>query len=728
MERREYLGQTLIHATVLPARVVYLIREGSSDGFRSAVRTASGRWGGMTEPIAIVDSEGRVSQDSLDVVAAADLDGVVNVDVNSAHALEVAAQFGLPLVPLAEIGSHGIGQFTCRPSAVISAEPGQAAAVIAQGDAPLWQIAAAGDLDEQRLAATQRRVSVRRPVSDVEIGQGQLWGTTFLNRGMSQFGEHSVTNAVPYGGPAVVVVTEPDSLIDCLWFWNTRALRAQTLCPTPMLLMPPDGARNWVRFERQLADHALERREAQMHPDAVFVSSSVPDSTVHETAETLGLVPAPDAGIQVRLGGRRDPQVPYTYLLNCELRHLFQFERAWGWTSQIDAHLFSGESTVDFSSPVQFQRGGQALVRLSSDAFDGLPRRQAVADMIATHVVDGVEWHGDSLQIQSEALDRYRFTLTIPDLALVGRRLLDSATGRWEPSDKGRLGSAIAAQADISALLEPHIFEALVGLKTPRTEHFVKQVSKQHLDGAAKRELLELATEWGGRMERVYKTPTNTIPGRGAADATPALELACAQGWAERGLATSCGACKVSSFIPLSTTAGAPTCPGCSIPVGYSRENGKAIALHYRLNSFIDRACDLGVLPHLMVIAELTRQDQRSHFLPGANLWFDDRQQEVDVYGVWAGRVLAGEVKTKASEFDQAQTERDIELSSKLGADIHLMAATDIVQPETRAHAKALCGQRGLELLVLDQEQLRPGFAATTSSATKRERAKPRQS
>lgn len=58
MERREYLGQSLIRAVVLPARVVYLIREGSMDGSRSAVRAATGRWGGMTEPIVNVDDKG----------------------------------------------------------------------------------------------------------------------------------------------------------------------------------------------------------------------------------------------------------------------------------------------------------------------------------------------------------------------------------------------------------------------------------------------------------------------------------------------------------------------------------------------------------------------------------------------------------------------------------------------------------------------------------------------
>ncbi|MFJ3205576.1 hypothetical protein [Streptomyces sp. NPDC086989] len=46
MAHQEYVGHRLIEVSVLPARVVYLIAEGSTDGFRAAVRMADLRWGG----------------------------------------------------------------------------------------------------------------------------------------------------------------------------------------------------------------------------------------------------------------------------------------------------------------------------------------------------------------------------------------------------------------------------------------------------------------------------------------------------------------------------------------------------------------------------------------------------------------------------------------------------------------------------------------------------------
>jgi hypothetical protein len=132
----------------------------------------------------------------------------------------------------------------------------------------------------------------------------------------------------------------------------------------------------------------------------------------------------------------------------------------------------------------------------------------------------------------------------------------------------------------------------------------------------------------------------------------------------------------------------------------------------YRLNGVVDRAADHGVLPHLLVIAALTRDEPRSHFLPGTDLVLSGGEAttpEVDIFGIWGGKVLAGEVKTSASEFDTAQLERDVKLSRRLGADIHLLAALDPVPTHTVGQARALCGQEGLELVVYDNGRLRPG-------------------
>lgn len=54
-----YLGVSPVTVAVLPARVAYLISETSTTGFRRAVQEASCRWGGMTEPVIPVKSNGQ---------------------------------------------------------------------------------------------------------------------------------------------------------------------------------------------------------------------------------------------------------------------------------------------------------------------------------------------------------------------------------------------------------------------------------------------------------------------------------------------------------------------------------------------------------------------------------------------------------------------------------------------------------------------------------------------
>ena len=127
----------------------------------------------------------------------------------------------------------------------------------------------------------------------------------------------------------------------------------------------------------------------------------------------------------------------------------------------------------------------------------------------------------------------------------------------------------------------------------------------------------------------------------------------------------NCGGCGLPSFIPFPQTAGSATCPGCTNPAAY--ETGSALAVYYRLNSHLDMLSDQGVLPHLLTIAALRRHGATAHFLPGIDVWFsqdDSDKAEADIFGVWDGKVLCGEVKTSASEFTPDQIARDVSLSA----------------------------------------------------------------
>jgi hypothetical protein len=145
-----------------------------------------------------------------------------------------------------------------------------------------------------------------------------------------------------------------------------------------------------------------------------------------------------------------------------------------------------------------------------------------------------------------------------------------------------------------------------------------------------------------------------------------------------------------------------------STPVTYTHDAGN-LSVVYRLNGVVDRSADHGVLPHLLVVAALNRAKPLSCILPGTDLVFSEKETpEVDVFGIWDEQVLAGEVKTSSSEFTPEQLQRDVQLSKRLGADIHLLAAIDTVDPSTAKQAQALCTQAGLELLVYDKARLRP--------------------
>ncbi|MFE4394468.1 MULTISPECIES: hypothetical protein [Streptomycetaceae] len=90
----------------------------------------------------------------------------------------------------------------------------------------------------------------------------------------------------------------------------------------------------------------------------------------------------------------------------------------------------------------------------------------------------------------------------------------------------------------------------------------------------------------------------------------------------------------------------------------------------------------------------------------------------MDIFGIWDEQVLAGEVMTSALQFTDARLERDVALSRKLGADVHLLAAVDTVPDATRATAERLCKQAGPELHVYDRSRRRPAPLPKLAPAT----------
>ncbi|MFD9040915.1 hypothetical protein [Streptomyces bottropensis] len=701
MDRRDYLGQSMMTAAVLPARAAYLIRTGSHTGFRRAVQEASTRWGGMTEPILAVPDNGEIPDELRKTVAAAKVEAVVNVDIDDALARRAADAVGLPCVPIAKIDQAGAARFTCHPLHVNPPVQPSTLPVVAVSGAPLWQVAAAGLLNEDQAAELRPTTLAVRPGQSDEYGRNQMYGATHLQSTIAQFGEHR-SNAIGTL-PAAVWVTDPDDIEDCIAFWNARALRPVSHPGMPMLLLPTGEVQHWLGLAQQLA--GMLARPAEFAPDVMVLSRNVPKKHLHEIAEILDLQRT-DAEVKIseQFPTPELRQPPFTYRTDLDPRPWLLRDREYGLPTSFDVHVFTGNtSTLRFTSPVHFHaQGSWALVRLWGSPLDGLPRRDCVASLVEPTA----QWRGDSIQLHTRAQNDYTFALTVPTLAQATEAVLEQASARHALSDKGKLGVALQSQADIAALLEPGVYETVIALTTPRSKELLKELRKLKDEGADEdAQLVDLASTWGGRAERRYRPTTrlNLPPQR----ASEAAERLCELGWAERGVETNCAQCGVRTFHPFEQTQRRPVCPGCSAPSRYE-STADGLSVFYRLDSFVDRASDQGLLPHLLVIAALTKKEPNSYFLPGVDLWFTDQPRgEADVFGLYGGRVLSGEVKTSASAFTTDQLTHDIELSTRLGTDIHLLAAVDTVPEATREQAAELCADAGLELLVLDAKELR---------------------
>lgn len=702
MDNAGYVGPTAVRAAVLPARVAYLVADGSENGFRRAVQEACTRWAGMTEPVIPVPPGGELDWWSDQAVSLARVDAVVNVDVNPDDAAAVAGSLGLDLIALADIDSRGISAFTVHPLNVgLEHAAGSSLCVMSSDRLQLWEVAGAGDLSDAHWETLPRgRFYARRPHQD-EVARAQLANRTLIELTCVQFGEHWARGLFP--GPAVVWVTEPDSFSDCVNFWNLRALRPLRLASLPMLLLPAGLVQFWMDFAKGLA-HVLER-PAQFAPDVAFCSSSVSEDVLHETARLLGIQQHEGPLQRSHEWPVPTRKPPFTYQVGMDPRGWLSFERSYGQVTDVDLQLFRGMSTVRFPSPVSFGAGGTVLTRLSGPALEGLPRRPAVAELIAK----GASWQYETLQITARAVNEYLFEIHVPELPEVTAALLSRITTRHELSrNKGQAGMAWLEQTDISSLAQPGVFTAIRELTTPRSNHLTKELRRLAKDGVITTEVADIAARWGGRSERKCMSAgqLNYVPEEHRADA---LERLCAAGWAERGLRLACDACGLPSFVAFGQVTGQASCPGCSSPARY--ETGAALEVHYRLNSHLDMLSDQGVLPHLLTITALRLNSERSHFLPGVDVWFSqdsNDKAEADIFGVRDGKILSGEVKTSASEFTPEQITRDVELSVRLEADTHVLAATDDVLPETVERAQQLCKTNGLDLITLGKSDLLP--------------------
>ncbi|WP_415855389.1 hypothetical protein [Sinomonas sp. G460-2] len=635
------------------------------------------------------------------------IDGLVNVDLADSGAKRTAEALDLPWVPLRSIDRWGPVYINTHPLSLpsISIES-LGPHFTAAPSSRLWEAVAAGDLPAEHLDEAHRRgVNVSTSSSADGVGRAQLRNATWIAQTLAAFSE-TYASPAPANIPSVVWITANDSLDDALDFWNVRALRPRGIGTMPMFLLPAEDVPHWLGFEAQLAS-ALSRPD-EISPDVFLTSSSASTEELAGIASTLGLVPA--ANEETRTSVHFPPPVerrhaPFTYRIVAGVDQYVSFDRHYGVTTHLDAHAFTGRSTIlQFASPIAFDGGGATKVRLRSTLFDGLPRRE----VISSSMIPGAVWGGDELEIAVPALAQYRFEMKVPELSDALIALIDAAAESHASSDKGSIASMfLAREGDTAALLEPDIFEAIRGLTTPRSKRFLDELERITGTEASSDDLIEFARDWASQSKRAYRLPGNV--GLPAVDATVALERLCGLGWAERGFELKCRSCRTSSFMPLANVpqAGA-ACPACRAPGGYTGANAGP-SVFYRLDGLIDRASDQGVFPHLLTIAALHKKEPLSWFLPGVDFTFEDRdRREADIVGLFAGRLTVGEVKTRGAEFTAEQIERDINLAQRLGAEVYVLSAPDEISEESESIARARSTDVGIQLILLNRTDLRP--------------------
>ena len=699
------LGQSVFQVIVVPARVAYLIRDDDREAAVRAVQEASTRWAGFSEPIIPVCSSGSVTDWYRQVVDVSAADGLVNVNLERDIADRVAGSLGLPWVELANIDTAGITQFSTHPANVrqVQGRLVDQAALLSSAGGALWEKIAAGDLTpEAEDDCISTSAMVRRSTGGNELVSAQLSGTCWLDAGASQFFEYTAMGmAMPT--PVIIWVARPDSLEDCLYYWNIRAIRSLRFSRAPMMLVPFDRNTDWDTLRRVLPGN-LARPEA-LTPDVFLFSLSIEEDAIDRIGGLLGLEKSelpPRSSMVIPPPPPRS--APFTFRTDINPRRYLAVPRRYGETTRAIIQVYRDSTIVDVDSPVSFSGQGRLLVRLSSSAFDGIPRRPSTANLIhgdASWFTD--EFDEDVLQFATHALPRYNFNLRIPTLSEVTWSLLEEGTVTATLSDKGRLANRLDQVGVSDILLANSVIEVINYLKTPRSKSLMRALRQARAEGNADEDLWNLAAEWGGRAQRRFRSKRQIGGEVGREDARSAVETLSSRSWAERGLRVKCDQCMIDSFIPIQTASPTPQCPACGATDQTYEPEGDP-ELHYRLNSLVDRAADQGVIPHLLAVAQLRASSPQTHLLPGVELTLSDgTSSEVDLYGVHEGRVVAGEAKTKAEDFTEEQITRDIKLSKQLAADVHLMVSTEPIPESKRALAQEHADQAEIDLQVIDR-------------------------
>ena len=282
--------------SVGPARAAFLIEPRSREGFKRSVAEACSRWGGWSEPIVPVRSSGRIDPEWELVLACAEVDALVNVDVTSAAAERAALHLDLPLVNIDHIDDWGAAAPTSNPITTWTPRYTDQWVGASDGD-ELWAITGGGLLrPELWTEMSNDHALASSSGSDSRRDRAGPTPREHARRPNSSSDEHAPRTRVGRNGPACgLLAHEARFPFRLLAYWNLRALRPAGHPDSPMVLLPVDGVQDWVGFPDQVA--GLLSREVEVTPDVAFHSRSASAAEVGAGRSTSGpgSLPGPTA-------------------------------------------------------------------------------------------------------------------------------------------------------------------------------------------------------------------------------------------------------------------------------------------------------------------------------------------------------------------------------------------------------------------------------------------------
>jgi hypothetical protein len=696
---QEFVSQSLLNFDVRPIRAGYLVPYSSPERLRLAVAEASSRWGGMLEPILPVAKNGVITPGWLEVARLLDPDYWVDFTGFDPSVLErMRVRLGAPWLmpgeqaPDSWSSMHLIGAYA--PERI------GALAVFLKDEPALRDDAALGMIEPDERPEWQRRGARITIESDLACSQAQLFDQTPAGATLHQCWELSAEGPFFLGTPGVLWIGRSDTWRDALEFWNTRALTRGAWGSGPVAIVTPDVATNPTFVETLTT--AIGRMQASYEPDLFVWSSSLAQPQLVDVVGQMGLAITESGHLTQHLRGgprTRDlDQEPIQVAVGKP--PILRGKRTVGTRATSLVQIVRPRTMFHLDSPVSFNGETRGHVKVRFSGFQALegPQREHVAKIFEPHAT----WGGGGLEIEVDATSRYEIALNIPTRLDVLEAAVADRGITISISDKGKLARGVMGLTDVRPFLNPLTLDVISALASPESRSLVRYLTSLGTKRAAE---AERAIQAYGESVKQVSLTLGDIAGKIGSKANtvgPVVETLVAGRLLLIGLQLSCERCGLLTFLSMPDAQPPLACPGCGESADVQRTDKKREpALHYRLNTLVDRAHRQGILGHLYGVARLVSEAPESYVLPGADLSGDAGSREVDILAVRKTELLSGEVKSDPRMFSPKQLTSDIELSTALGADTHLMVCPKPIPDEVRQRAERTCKRLGINLSVL---------------------------